>query len=97
MRSLHFLAILLLTASAPAQQEKEHALFMPGKVAVEWHFVDEHRVWLSVNSFAKGDWVKDGYNPSFTYVLSQYKPMVKKLPDGQYQITFASEIAQDVP
>jgi hypothetical protein len=92
-----FFAILFLTSSLLAQQEQQHTLFMPGKVAVEWHFYEEHRVWLSVNSFAKGDWIKDGYNPSFTYVLSHYKPIVKKLPNGQWQVTFASEIAEDMP
>lgn len=91
------LAIFLLTSSVCAQQEQQHTLFMPGKVAVEWHFVDEHRVWLSVNSFAKGDWVKDGYHPSFTYVLCQYKPVVKQLPNGQWQITFVSDIAENIP
>ena len=58
-----FLAILLLACSCLGQQEQQHTLFMPGKVAVEWKFYDETRVWLSVNSFAKADWVKDGFHP----------------------------------
>jgi hypothetical protein len=96
MKSL--LAILFLIASTlPGQDQQQHTVIMPGKVAVEWHFIDEHRVWLSVNSFSKGDWAKDGYNPSFTYLRCQYKPQVKKMADGQWQITFVSEIAEDIP
>lgn len=90
------LVLLLLTASAAAN-DTNHTLITEGKVAVEWHFYDEHRVWLSVNSYSGHDWANDGYNPSFTYIRCQYKPMVKKLLDGQYQITFASEIMEGVP
>lgn len=42
------------------------------------------------------DWAKDGYNPSFTYLESNYKPMVKKI-DGKWQIAFTSEIAEELP
>lgn len=92
-----FLIILLLTASVLAQDQKNHTLITDGKVAVQWHFYDEYRVWLSVNSYSGGDWKKDGYNPSFTYIRCQYKPIIKKMPDGQWQITFTSEIAEGIP
>jgi hypothetical protein len=75
-----------------------HAYIMPGKVAVEWHFQDEFRVWLSINSYSRTDeWEKDGYNPSFVYIRCRYIPMVKKLKDGTYQITFTSELTKNLP
>lgn len=83
-----------------AQEAKlgdSHVLAIPGKVAVEWHFYDEHRVWLSINTFASASWPKEGYNPSFTYLRCQYKPIVKKMENGEWQVSFTSEIAENIP
>lgn len=87
------LLVLMLCTSSLLADDKTHTLATDGKVAVQWHFHDEYRVWLSVNSYSADDWVKDGYNPSFTYVRCQYKPVVRKQKDGQWVITFSSEIA----
>jgi hypothetical protein len=88
----------LTAQEVKTREEDAHAMFLPGKAAIQWHFHDEMRVWLSVNTFNRADeWVKEGYNPSYTYLVSQYKPIVKKMGNGQWQITFTSEIAQGLP
>jgi hypothetical protein len=77
----------------------KHTYLTDKKAAVEWHFHDEYRVWLSVNAYNGYNWAEEGYHPSFTYVLCNYKPVVRKLPNGSYQITFVSGIAggENVP
>jgi hypothetical protein len=74
-----------------------HTYVLPGKVAIEWKFYEETRVWLSINSFDSKAWYNDGYNPSFTYIMSTALPVVKKLSNGQYQISFTSELTKDLP
>jgi hypothetical protein len=32
-----------------------------------------------------------GFNPNFTYAISKAKPIIKKLPNGLWQISFTSE------
>ena len=71
-----------------------HAYVLPGKVAIEWKFADAYRVWLSINSLAGSEWIQEGYHPGFTYLRSQFKPIVKQLPEGQYEITFSAEISK---
>ena len=88
------LASVTLAGDAPVV---EHVYRMPKKAALEWHLADEWRVWLEAVAYSSdADWVKDGYNPSFTYLVSDYKPMVKKI-GGKWQIAFTSEIAEDLP
>jgi hypothetical protein len=49
--------------------------------------------WLAIRSHnTERDW-----HPSFTSIVVEYKPLVKKLSDGRYEITFTSEIAEDLP
>jgi len=72
----------------------DHCYVLPGKVAIEWKFVDAYRVWLSINSLAGSEWIQEGYHPGFTYLRSQFKPIVKQLPEGQYEITFSAEISK---
>lgn len=103
------LAFVLLTGSVLAQDQKQHALIMPGKLAAEWYFSDtagtwdkdvkpETRVWLSVETANHRDFPKEGYNPSYVYVLVRdYKPVVKQIGKDRWQITFTSPIAEDLP
>jgi hypothetical protein len=88
------LASVTLAADTPVA---EHVYRIPKKAALEWHLADEWRVWLEAVAYSSdADRKKDGYNPSFTYHVSDYKPMVKKI-DGKWQIKFTSEIAEDLP
>ena len=92
--TVRMLASVTLAADAPVA---EHVYRMPKKAALEWHLTDEWRVWLEAVSYSNdADWAKDGYNPSFTYLVSDYKPMVKKI-GGKWQIGFTSEIAEELP
>jgi hypothetical protein len=67
-----------------------HAFVLPGRIALEWFLVDEHRVWLEIHTADKNSWPKDGWHPSFTSIISQYKPLVNKTKDGKWEITFTS-------
>ena len=58
---------------------------------------DEHRVWLSINTFDNKSWPKEGWHPSFTYLMSHYRPVIKRLPNGQWQISFTDELSKDLP
>lgn len=55
------------------------------------------RVWLVVEAHNAGQFPKDGYNPSLTRVVCDYMPLFRKLPTGQYEIIFSSEVAKDIP
>jgi hypothetical protein len=91
-----WLAIFVVT-KCQGQTPVEHVYVIPGKIAVEWKFVDAPRIWLSINSYGGSDWEKEGYHPGFTNIMSKYKPIVKQLPGGMYEITFSSEIAKNIP
>jgi hypothetical protein len=92
---LLFLAAVLLTA---ATQPPNHAYILPGKLAAEWTFHEESRVWLSVESANHRDWPEEGFHPSHTYVLvKDYKPVVKQVGKEKWQITFTSPIAEELP
>ena len=62
-----------------------------GKVADEWHF------WLKVRRANMHDHEPRGFDPSYTAVFSEYKPMVRKLANGTWEIQFTSEIAEGIP
>jgi hypothetical protein len=62
-----------------------------GKVADEWH------KWLWIGRINKTAKPERGFDPSFTFIICDYKPMVKKLKDGRWQIQFTSEIAENIP
>jgi hypothetical protein len=94
MSKLIFLLIFVVV-SAFAGDNPQHIYFTPGKIGLEWHFQDEYRVWLSVNSYAHDyDFNASGWNPSFVYLRCTYMPIVKRMKDGSYQITFVSELTQ---
>jgi hypothetical protein len=81
-----------------AQQERQHAYILPGKLAATWTFHEEQRVWLTVVSSNHRDWSKEGYHPSWTSVIvKDYKPVIHKRQDGAWEITFTSPIAEDIP
>lgn len=53
--------------------------------------------WLTVIRFDCASNKDKGFDPSFTYAVSKFKPVVKKYRDGMYQITFECEICQNLP
>ena len=56
-----------------------------------------HGKWLTVGRIDKSDCDAHGYNPSMTYILVHFKPIVKRYGPDRYQIMFTSEIAEDIP
>ena len=60
-----------------------------------WKFYGERRAWLKAYRYDGKD-AKNGYDPSFTFLVSDYVPVTKKV-NGKYQISFTSEIAKDLP
>jgi hypothetical protein len=74
---------------APTALEKKDSM------TFVWKFHEEHRPWLKVFQFDRKD-AGNGYDPSYVYLVSDYKPMVKKV-GGKWQITFTSEIAENLP
>ena len=52
--------------------------------------------WATIARFNKSDRTAKGFDPSYTVIFSQYKPMFKKVGET-WQITFTSEIAENLP
>lgn len=92
MRAL-ILTLLLITSAAA---DDNHDLMLPGKLAVEWMFHGEHRVWLAIN-YTGDDFKGVGYHPNWTNIITKYKPITKKLSDGTYEITFTSDLTEKLP
>jgi hypothetical protein len=53
--------------------------------------------WATVARFNKRDPAAKGFDPSYTVIFAKFKPVVTKIRDGYYQITFTSEIAENLP
>jgi sugar phosphate isomerase/epimerase len=63
--------------------------------ALVFHFSDgEEREWLRIENHDPR--TKD-FHPSLTNIVCDYKPIVRKLGPNKYEITFTSEIAEDLP
>ena|SRR5215813_2502527 len=52
--------------------------------------------WATIARFNKHDPSARGFHPSYTVIFCKYKPIVKKVGDN-WQITFTSEIAENIP
>jgi hypothetical protein len=68
-----------------------HSIIIKGRYAGGWH------EWLLIEAHNSYDWKKDGYHPSYTRLVSKYKPLGRKLKNGDWEIMFTSEIAADLP
>lgn len=70
----------------------ERVLIIKGKVA------GEMKGWLVIEAHNGAQlWRENGFDPSFTRVVCDYKPLFRKLPNGQWEIMFTSEIAEQLP
>ena len=74
-------------APATAEQPPERILFAGGVSGL----------WLTVVRTNTKDPEAKAFDPSYTYLLCSFKPLVRKLANGQYEITFTSEIAEKLP
>ena len=78
-------------AAAQTNADTDRAIVVKGKVAGDW------RTWLKIEAHNGKYWLRDGYDPSYTRVVSDYKPLFRKLPTGEWEIMFTSEIAENLP
>jgi hypothetical protein len=72
-------------------QDGDRVLLVKGKVAREL------RTWLVIEAHNAHEWAENGFDPSYTRIVSDYKPMMRKLPSGAWELGFTSEIAEKIP
>jgi len=53
--------------------------------------------WLTIIRFDTTAPLQHGFDPSFTYAICKFKPIVKKLKNGMWQISFTMEMAENIP
>ena len=53
--------------------------------------------WLVVGRANKNAPDARGFDPSYTYLISDFKPMIKKLRNGKYEIQFTCDICEGLP
>jgi hypothetical protein len=54
-------------------------------------------VWLRVERVNKTALEPKGFDPSFTYLISEFKPVVKKLKGDKWLIQFTCNLCEDLP
>jgi hypothetical protein len=101
---MRLLLLLLLCVTAQAQTVEVYNVFgkqddANWKNAARQIFIAGgiHGRWLTIGRINTTAADQRGFDPSFTYIISKFMPVVKKLPNGNYQIQFTSEIAKDIP
>lgn len=52
--------------------------------------------WATIARFNKSDKNAKGFDPSYTVIFAKYKPIIRKVGES-WQITFTSEIAENLP
>jgi hypothetical protein len=58
---------------------------------------DEPRRWLIVEAHNGVEFDERGFDPSYTRMVTDYKPTARKMENGQWEVTFSSEGAEDLP
>jgi hypothetical protein len=53
--------------------------------------------WLTVERHNTKDWEYRRFDPCYVDIVSEFKPVVKKRPDGTWLIMFESDIATGLP
>jgi hypothetical protein len=53
--------------------------------------------WMTVGRINTKSPDQKGFEPNWTYVICKFKPVVKQLPNGMYQIIFTSDFTKDLP
>lgn len=99
--SLSVLIVILLCKSITSQQvvtektmEKStdpKVIILRGRVAGDW------KSWLKIETFNSRDFPVNGFDPTYTHLVSDYKPMFRRLQNGQWEIMWTSEIAENLP
>jgi hypothetical protein len=53
--------------------------------------------WMTVGRIDTTSPDQKGFSPNWTYILVKYIPVVKQMPNGDYQITFTTKLTKDLP
>ena len=69
----------------------DRVLIIKGKVAGDF------KNWLVVEAHNAAEWKDNGFDPSYTRIVSDYKPIFRKMPNGTWEVMFTSEIAEGIP
>ena len=71
--------------------DTDRVILIKGKVA------GDLKTWLVVEGHNGYQWQSNGYDPCLTRVVCDYKPMMRKMQNGQWEIMFVSPIAENLP
>ena len=74
----------------PTDKQPSH-IDISGGVSGTWLVIDR------ANKTDNDPVGKGGFDPSYTYLISDFKPLVKKLRNGKWEIQFTAEIAENIP
>lgn len=83
--------LTLLCALTLFVDSGDRVILIKGKVA------GDMRDWLRIEAHNGREWKDNGFDPSYTRIVSDYMPMFRKMPNGTWEIMFTSEIARDIP
>lgn len=64
---------------------------------IKGNIARETKTWLVIEAHNGREWNTDGFSPTYTRVISDYMPLFRRLPNGQWEIMFTSEIAKNLP
>jgi len=53
--------------------------------------------WLTIGRINTTDPDQKGFEPNMTYLICKFKPVVKQLANGYYEVTFTSEFTKNLP
>jgi len=84
-------AVALLAQELAPPYMGERTITVSGTVA------GEKRDWLRIEAHNGREFGERGFDPSYTRAVCDYKPIVRKLADGRFEIQFTSEIAESLP
>jgi hypothetical protein len=98
--TLYCLLIAVALRLAFAQTVETHASFIDNAdrvLIIKGVVAGDMKNWLIIESHNGKEWKQNGFDPTYTRVLCDYKPLFRKLPGGQWEIMFTSEIAENLP
>ena len=98
--SIYCLLIALLLAGAYAQVVESHTSYTTSTdriLMIKGMVARDMTSWLIVEARNGTEWKKNGFDPIYTHLICNYKPLFRRLPTGQWEIMFQSEIAKDIP
>ncbi len=53
--------------------------------------------WITVGRIDTTSVDQNGFSPNWTYIIVKFRPVIKQLPNGNYEITFTTKLTKDLP